>query len=372
MEGEGEIPKPSRRDFLRMTGGALGAALTAGIPKIPAGPSREQAVNPELPTDIISREELASKFNTRIYDLPQSQFPNDFVELNLRRSVEKTPLFQRLAEGRLIGMNIVLVNSDRIDPAAFTSEQRALFDENPVLESSLNRQIESAREFNFREIEENRDQMWEEYNTKLLELDARRATLSVDRFSVEAQALGYQYDRYLSEEVKDIDFNEIAMRGWSPTDGSFVDDQGRQGARNYIFQAVRNNPEPTVTFSSGSESLTISANRVRTSSSETGSAYAPRTEQSYPTLNSLDVAENPDLGGYVIMGGRTPGIILRHEMEHSRGVYDETEADRQVIEGIAEAAQHMEETGSDSKYWAVFRTPEGLTITRNPTVVNTI
>lgn len=99
--------------------------------------------------------------------------------------------------------------------------------------------------------------------------------------------------------------------------------------------------------------------------------YAPHPNQSYLNPETLEVSDEPNLGGYIAVT-ITPGLTLRHELAHTTGIYDETHADEHAIAGLFEAADHMEETGSDEKYWAVFTTPEGITITKNNNKPNVI
>jgi len=322
-----------------------------------------------LPSGIISREELLQRFNIVIHDLPEAHFPTSYVELNFRRSAQEERVFEMLEEGRLIGMDIILVDSDIVDPNFFTAEQNQLMTEFPALAANLAREFEKSREINRQEIEENRQIMMVRYHELLGQLNQNQTTMSLDRYQVELQALHYSYDRYISDQVLEIDLTEIAVRGYSPTVGTATNSRGQSGPRNFVFLAVRDS-QKTITFTSGSETKTIPASRIPQASVDgvalLPNSQAPQPDQSRPNQSSLIIGEVPNRLGYLILGGRTPGTILRHEFQHSRGIPDETEADRRSLQRLQEAADYLESTGSDEKYFIEFRTPEGVTVTQNP------
>jgi hypothetical protein len=358
----------SRREFLKRFRNALAgiaisqpgakqlAELAQTIEQRRAVVQQEHA----MPTDLLSREELAAHFHTHIYDLSEADFPGEYVELFLRRSVAETRLFQMLKEGRLLGMDILLIDSYKVDPEKFTPAQRELMARHPTILNGLQRQIEKAKESNRSEIEEHREAMRAEHAQKLQELDVQSASLNPDQYQVRLQALNYTYGRYLSDEPSEEDLQELVIKGYSPTLGTATDEQGRTGPHNFVFMAVRERPAE-VTFTSGSESLTIPATRIPYRESLNDSLRLE--DQSYPTPEDFTVAEDANSLGYVVLGGPSWGYVLRHELQHSRGVFDEESADRGFLAEIAEAARHMQETGSDEKYWAVFRTPQGVIIT---------
>ncbi|RJR28576.1 hypothetical protein C4564_05055 [Candidatus Microgenomates bacterium] len=315
----------------------------------------------KLPADILSNQELEATYRTRIHDLPEAQFPDDYVELFFRRSASETTLFQRLESGRIIGLDVVLVNHSTVDLSHLTRSQQEMLDGQPSIAAGLQRQIDRVQEINLQEIEENRDSMRLEYQEKVSELDSRKPDMSEDRYKVELQALDYSYGRYLTEEPSSSDLEEIGMRGYAPMNGTASNDRGEQGPRSFIFLAVRDR-EKTKTFVSGSDSITVPANRIPYGNDN--SIYAPHPEQSFPKEADFDILAEPNELGYVVVDKLTPGFILRHESRHAQGVLDEESADKGALEGIVEAANHMAETGSDEKYWAVFRTPDGVTITK--------
>lgn len=367
-EAPEEIP---RRTFLQNLGAAMGwlfvgrqpaANLLADLAKKRV--AQQPPLETELPTDIISREELMSRFNITIHDLSESEFPDEFVELNFRRSAENERAFIMLKEGKLVAMAVFLVDSNYVDPDSFTPSQREFMAQHPTIEAALRRQNEAAKELNRQEIAQNQAAMRQQYQKLLNELEAKKSGLSEDRYSVELQALTYAYDRYLRDEPTEQDLLEIAIRGTAPTKGTGINAQGEEGPYSFVFVAVRQPPE-TVTFTAGSESLTISARKIPSAAETLSSTNAPDPSQSYPTLKSFQVAEEANEYGYSVLGGGTPGFVLRHELKHAQGVFDEADADQRALDGIMAAAEHMEETGSDEKYWVVFRTPAGLTITRN-------
>lgn len=355
----------SRRSFLRtawegaqaLTGVWLGKKLDLPL-------QQTQAAETELPSDILSDEELESRFRTRIHDLPKENFPTNYVELHLRRSVENEPLFQRLESGRVIGLDIFLIDSDQVDPSHFTQEQRQFLADNPTIEAGVLRAIEKAKETNRQEIEENKESMRGEYQERLNNLNQRRTTMNNDRYQVEFSALEYQYDRYLSNEPTEHELKEIAIRGRTETQLTGENDRGETGSRSFIFMATRDRQE-SVTFTSGNEILTISAQKIPYRSQANSDSYAPNPEQSYPESSEFAQAEGGTVEDYLVVGGLTPGFILRHELGHAQGRIVEGDADLVALNGITRAADHMRETGSDSEYWAVFETPEGITITEN-------
>lgn len=363
----------TRRDFLKVVAKGSAAAAASSVrgasqlgdfaQSVDARRQSEDARIPEgLPDDIISEEELENRFNIKKYDLPREQFPNDFVELHIRASAAEDPLFQRLESGRLKGLNVFLVDHQSIDPSKFTPEQREAMDRDPFILAGLERQLERVKQMNTDEIEDNRSRMREEYNEKYAELSSRRDQTSDDRFKVEEQALAYTYGRYLRDEPTLEDLSELSMVGYAPMNGTGTNHRGEQGPVSYIFLAVRDK-EPTVTFASGNESKTISSSRIPYG--EQNGQRAPHPSQSYPDGSQLTILEEPNEHGYLIVGGRGPGDTFIHESTHARGVLDEPGADRATIERIMSAAQHMRETESDEKYWLVFETPEGVTITQD-------
>lgn len=352
-----ELPKRttiSRRNFLK----SIGAGAASQV--IPKWLGHETET--EMPTDIVSREELESRYRTNIYDLPEADFPDNYVELEFRRSIAGEPLFQRLESGAIIGLDIILVDSDSVDPEVLTDDQREFMSQHSFISAGLNRKVEEVRELNRQEIIENRDRMRSEYQQKLEELEASRSSLSSDEYSVELQALNYMYGRYLSDEPSPQDLKEIGIRGYASMDGTGRNDRGETGPRSFIFLAVRDK-ESEVTFSSEGVRKTISSNRIPYEASS-GAQFAPNPEQSYPGEGNFRIVEDPNSNGYVVVGGHTPGFIFRHEASHARGVFVEEDADRVALQGIVDASIHMQDTGSDEKYWVVFRTPEGVTLTK--------
>jgi len=354
----------SRRGFLRMAGvaGAVAVAREMGADMSPA---QAQEVETNLPTDILSSEELESRYHTRIHDLSRTEFPEDYVELHLRKNISEERMFQRLEQGRTEGFDIFLINNDDINPQYLTASQREyLRTHHPTVIDGVEREIERAQEANRSEILENRDSMRSEYQTKLTQL-TERTDLSDDQLHVQKQALDYQYDRYLSDTIHPQDLNEMRVRGYAPTiSGS----NGRP--HSFLFMAVRDKPGD-VTFTSGSETLTIPSSRIPTRE-ENRDSYSPSPEQSYPDEEDFTVLDASVDNGYVVVNGLTPGFVLRHEVAHSQGIPVEEHADRAALEGITRASVHMNETGSDEKYWAVFETPEGVTITKNDQQNNSV
>lgn len=293
--GGPDVSKPktgmSRRDFLKTAGVAAGAMGTSGpvgdvivnLARFVDSSSLPQTEG-EWPDDIVPRGELHDRFRTVIHDLPESEFPGDFVELNFRRSIEDLRLFQML-EGdnpRLIGLDVVLVNGEYIDPQFFTPDQRSFLEQFPTILNGLDREQARIRE-------------------------------------------------------RSADLVQLA---YSPTLGTGTNDRGENGPRNFIFLAVRGD-------------------------------MAPRPEQSYPAPEDFNVSGEANVEGYIV-NTRTAGNTFWHEAAHSRGVYGETDADRAMLDMFSQAATHMAETGSDEKYPAVFRTPEGFTITKSNNVPGVI
>jgi len=368
--------KISRRDFLKNVSKGTAAAVILNQPGAQAlenfankVDARKQAQTETIQNlDIIPREELESRYRTRIWDLPQAQFPDDYVEMEIRRSAAEELLFQRLEGGRIIGLDIILVDSDSVDPNKLTSEQRELVSQHSTILDGLERKVEEVQELNRQEITANRDKMRAEYQQKLAKLDGEKGSLSNDKYNVERQALDYVYDRYLSEEPSAEDLKEIGVRGYTSMQGTGENERGEKGPRSFVFLAIRDK-QKEVTITSGTESKTISASRIP-GDEGSSTVFAPKPEQSYPDENTFQTIEDPNSNGYVVVGGHTPGFIFRHEASHARGVFAEDDADKVALEGIVNAASHMKETGSDEKYWVVFKTPEGITLTKSDTDLN--
>lgn len=356
----------SRRQFIKTFAGASAAAAVLSQPGANALADWAESGNGQteidLPTDILSAKELEETYRTKIHDLSESEFPSNYVELYFRGSVGETPLFKRLKDGDIIGLDVILINHSSVDPDYLTPSQRDFMEKHPTIKAGLQRQVEKVREANAQEIDENRERMQVEYRNKLMELEDRGGNLSPDQLNVEQQALEYSYGRYLSGDPSEQDLRELAIRGYASMSGTATNDRGENGPRSFLFLAVRDK-EKTVTFTSGEESLTISSNRIPYRSDN--SVYTPNPEQSYPTQDNFEISSTPDELGYIVVDRLTPGFILRHEMRHAQGTFNEESADRGALEGIVEAANHMAETGSDEKYWAVFHTPQGTTITKN-------
>jgi hypothetical protein len=337
------------------------------IREVERAPEEQEALN-EL--GLLSREELLERFGIVIHDLPRDLFPDNYVELEFRSSALENRLFQMLQERRLNGLYIFLINSDRVDPAAFTDAQREFMSEHPTILAGLEREIERIRELNRQEILEYGPRMREEHSKKLAYLESIRPTLTEDRYSVELQALNYMYSRYLADNPREEDLYEMAIRGYAPTKGTGENARGEVGPQGFVFLAVRDK-NPEVTFVSGTETLIIPSSRIPYGNSDSTAEYpnrfSPRPEQSFPSLQVLQIADEPDANGYLIIGGLTPGVILRHELKHIQGIIAEDGADRATLQDIMLAFAHMQETGNDDKYWIVFITPEGITLTRNAT-----
>lgn len=369
----------SRRDFLRSGVQGVVAGVVAAQPGAKVLANLAEGVQAwqggqeaEKDLDIIPREELLNRYRTGIFDLPEGQFPDNYVELEFRRSAGEEVLFQRLEKGRIIGLDVILVNSDSVDPAKLTPEQREFISKHSVILNGLENKIREVEGLNRKEIAENRDSMRAEYQQKLAELDAQRREQSWtdDRYTVENEALRYAYERYLMDEPSEQDLKEIGIRGYTSMEGTGKSDRGETGPRSFIFLAVRDK-EKEITFTSGQETKTVSSSRIPYGT-ETGAVFAPNPEQSHPNENSFQMSDDPNSNGYVVVGGHTPGFIFRHEASHARGVFSEEDADKMALEGIVNAADHMKETGSDEKYWVVFRTPEGITITSSPEPVSSV
>lgn len=219
--------KLNRREFLKAAMATTAALATSRFPKplVPSPENSKQKTDTEggpsvEATDILTSEELETRYNTRIHDLSRDTFPNDYVELGLRKSVGDERLFQRLESGRMAGLDIFLINGPDVDPQNLTVEQRAYLEENhPTIIPSIERQMQAVVEFNRKEIEVNRKLARQEYFTRLEDLNNRASNISNDKYVVEKQALDYKYGRYLADEPNSDDLSAIKMRGYAPTLG---------------------------------------------------------------------------------------------------------------------------------------------------------
>jgi hypothetical protein len=353
-----EMQDMSRRQFL-MSFGMLMTRMITRHPAVetvsrwmqkPVFDTTEDVVEENrLPTDIVSSEELERRYKTRIHNLSQADFPQNYVELYLRKAVTSEPLFQKL-ESFDLTLDIVLVDSFTVDPGALTREQYMYIYENtPQVLTVLTDYVLQNREANRQEIEDNRYPMQLEYYTRLQDLNMRRATMSDDQYSVESSALMYFYSRYFRLEPTEED-----LRHPNAIHGLFFPREiTSEDQRNiYIFLAVRDVVDG-ITITQGDFSLTVQRKHLN----------APRPAQSYPTLEDFPLlVAQANADGYAVQPNG-PGHTLRHEFVHENRLLSEPQADLYAVQRMADAGEHMRLTGSDAYYWVVFRTPEGITIT---------
>lgn len=340
----------TRREWLKAAGGGVISGFVPGLGNVNLAESKRRRTG-----EIIGEEELRTRFNTEIFDLPRDRFPDDYVELGFTRSAEQSVLFQGLESGRF-KLRVILIDDFQVSTDKLTAEQRQYFQDKPAVLNSLKTELGRIKELSKEKIASEAPEKKVEYDKRLNELMDLRdlGKLTQDQYDVREQALDYQYEAYLVEgdNLSDdlLQRNGLRMFGTTQTLGTTKDGKPIQ----HVFMAVRDIPQ--VTFKSGDETYTIDA-----IVSDDILSIAPKPEDSYADPETLDV--DYDSPEYMI-GRLDAGIILRHELQHARGLLRERDADSEVIADLTKAYD-MKEGGDDSGYWIVFDTPEGRMYAQN-------
>jgi hypothetical protein len=361
--------KMSRRAWLKHARNFLfGAALMTkdlGLDKIQLD-AQTQNLSPANETkekvgDLISREELLNKYHVKIFDLPPSKHPSDYVELNFRQGAKESKLFKKLAQGNL-KLDVFVLDDFHIDDQTLEPQQKSALPKH-ILES-MQRDVESTMQSNREQLEKTRPTKKAEYTQKFAKLEEQQKTgqISTDKYQAELAALNYTYGMFLRDQPTREDLLVgYQTLGLTKTDVGEKGPDGKVTPHAYVFLSARNLP-PTKTFKVGNESSTVDSVYVTYMHNPIDNT-APNPEQSYPDPKSITL--NPDNEAYAIKSGYTSGIVARHEFNHASGVIVERDADMKAIQEITKAHQTYIESGDTSQYWLVFNTPQGQMVTQN-------
>ena len=348
MENRSDAPpkpkSPLRRRLLRTAASVLGA-LAIGIqptsPSAHAEGPRYSAPSPPGPdkeailSELIPRDELLSDYGISVLDLPDSP---DFVKLDFRNSAKEHPLFQKQATDK-IPLYIVLLDGPYISPEFLTEEQKGKLPPEGI------EKLEEACEFFIRERKKEYD------SKKRIKLSRHHENLEFFQSQLDAGKI--------TEDQYEVEIKDSAFRLLEPSEEAILE-QARglnltpevdRTENRYIFLPARNVEDKVIEH--GSEKIVHKAPDER-------HGY-PRPYQSFPDPSRFQT--NPAEPMYPMWGGNTPSTNFRHEAQHVLGV-PHPRTDHAVLAEMQEAHQEKLK-GNNKKFWVVWQTKEGLTVSKS-------
>ncbi|MBI4058933.1 hypothetical protein HY404_01695 [Candidatus Microgenomates bacterium] len=320
--------------------------IRSEIPPV-ATPTPEK---PPLPPDIIPENELAQKYNTRVWNTPD-------IKLHIRReAVNNEPQLQDLAAGKFGGgLDIVLLDGPFIHSSFLSPEQRANLPGLVTILEPKEKMVEEERRNNF---EKNKPDVIRaiQTETEALENKLKNGKIDQDYFNVQKELLKEQFKPYLEGPTTyDLIGNRYA--GMYLVNMEYKQDplasllkvetaQQKPVLKVYILLAVGKSVINEKTIQSG---------QVRASVSSGFGVSQLRVEQSYPNPGKYIISTGLEGDQYPV-GAQSQGFTLRHEFAHR--VADHPQTDWVALEKIKQAYDAYQK-GDDSGYYFVFETPEG-------------
>lgn len=302
----------------------------------------------ELPADVVSPEELAEKYHTKIWNLPD-------IKLHLRqKALENESVFQDILTGNVESLDVVLLDGPYIHTRFMNEEQRANL---PELVDEL--QLFERRERFKREkyFEAQKPKMQEVFNQRLGELEKkiRSGELKQEEFELQKDILKEGMRPFLEGPTED-DLNATnaigiyvrALRFKEATNPQ--DDKVVQ--KIYILLALKE-----------VKMEELKSGNVKVYMKKNLGGFTLNPDQSFPDPSKYHINPKDDI--YPV-GGQSSGFALRHEFAHHN--YGHPQADWVPLEGIKKAYQAYRD-GDDSLYYFVFETPDGNIYTRTRTPV---
>lgn len=286
--------------------------------------SIEPAINTtELQTDIVSVQELAKKYHTNIWNLPD-------IKLHIRqKALQEEALFRDLKSREINKLDIVLVNGPYMNSSFLTPEQKAGL---PDLVADMQQAEQLERSKREKWFQEKTPEMKKSYEEQSKNLQERLERNPGDKEMIDgAKSFLLASLRPFFEGPSEEDLTQNYVIGFYYPVLKFQEDLTTGESRVYILLAVRENKNKSFGTPTGPNPLKLN--------------------QSYPKI------EEPN---------QTIGYTLRHEGKHR--VADHPKTDEEALKGLKKAYDAYQ-NGDDSFYYFVFETPEGNIYTRNRTPV---
>lgn len=298
----------------------------------------------ELPKDIVSANELQEKYNTRIWNVPETK-------LHIRRAALVNELiFQNIKERRFNGLDIVLVDGPFVHTSFLTPEQRNGL---PGLVNNLGSREKIYEEQSRIDFKKRRELIIQDLQKQIseLEVDLKNGKINQDLFNVQTEAYKYSIRTYMDGPTQ-YDLMETRIAGlYAPVFESRIDPLTREvlpKLRIYILLAVGKSVV-------GEEKVFRSGQAVTIMNKSSYGGIPLNPKQSYPSPESYEL--NLGFGHEYPVGRATKGFSLRHEMAHG-DPSDHPQTDLIALERIRRAYDAYKK-GDDTQYYFVFETPEG-------------
>lgn len=299
---------------------------------------KKQTYKDQLPSDIVTEQELEQKYNTRIWDTPD-------VKLHLRReALEKEPIFKYLQESGS-QFDIVLLDGSKVHPEFLSEEQKKALPDLVKILNSIYKSPQQLREMyvKLRKSQENSYNREKRYNQDSLDMlkdDLSKGLISQEWFNIQKKSLDDQLPLIIAEEPTREDLANMDKERLAG--GMFIsgfDGIGLKSDANGRFKGLTIKKRVYVLLPVGGTPLDPS--------------------QSFP--NPDDYPRFKNTQSYLINIPHL-GWALRHEFAHSEKD-SEAETDLLALHKLEEAYKAFLQ-GNDSFYYFVFETPQGNVVTK--------
>lgn len=313
----------------------------------------------ELPADVVSPEELAEKYHTRVWNLPD-------IKLHLRqKALENESVFQDILAGNVESLDVVLLDGPYLNTRFMSEEQKAGLPE-LVYELHNYEVIERLKREKYFKEESPRKR--EFYNHLLEDLNRRLTNREINQqeFDIKKELLNEGMRSFLEGPTEE-DLNKTDGIGLyvSTLDLKVKEGKDSNDWKKYDFNDYKTERRVYILLALRENKKEEQSGYLRVVMDGGGPSggHAPKTSQSFPDPSKYHIV--PEHEAYPV-GGQSAGFVIRHEFAHHKANHPKT--DWVALEGIQKAYEAYK-NGDDNLYYFVIETPEGNIYTRTRTPV---